>query len=172
MTSRESVVFYKSFYDAIKGLDAENYKKCCNAILEYAFEGKEPIKDSVEYLVFTLVKPQIDKNNTRYENSKKGGNPNFKKGQKNPYYNNQEITKTLPKDNQEITSQLPNVYVYDNVNDNVYVNANVNDNVNVYDNDNVNDIKLTKKIKNKRKPTELEIENMSDEEFIKYLGGE
>lgn len=170
MTSRESIVFYKSFYDAIKGLDAENYKKCCNAILEYAFDGKEPIKDSVEYLVFTLVKPQIDKNNARYENSKKGGNPNFKKGQKNPYYNNQEITKTLPKDNQEITNQLPNVYVYDNVNDNVYVNANVNDNVNVYDND--NDIKLTKKIKNKRKPTELEIENMTDEEFIKYLGGE
>ena len=168
MISRESVVFYKSFYDAIKGLDAENYKKCCNAILEYAFDGKEPIKDSVEYLVFTLVKPQIDKNNVRYENSKKGGNPNFRKGQKNPYYNNQDITKTLPKDNQEITNQLPNVYVYDNV----YDNDNVNDNVNVYDNDNVNDNELNKKIKNKRKPTELEIENMSDEEFIKYLGGE
>ena len=169
MTSRDSIVFYKSFYDAIKGLDAENYKKCCNAILEYAFDGKEPIKDSVEYLVFTLVKPQIDKNNVRYENSKKGGNPNFKKGQKNPYYNNQDTSKTLPKDNQEITNQLPNVYVYDNV----YVNDNDNDNVNVYvnDNDNVNDNKLNKKKNNKKKPTDEEIENMTNEEFIEYLEG-
>lgn len=170
MISRDSIVFYKSFYDAIKGLDAENYKKCCNAILEYAFDGKEPIKDSVEYLVFTLVKPQIDKNNVRYENSKKGGNPNFKKGQKNPYYNNQDTTKTLPKDNQKITNPLPNVYVYDNVNDNVYVNANVNDNVNVYVNDNDNE--LNKKKNNKKKPTDDEINNMTNEEFIKYLGGE
>ena len=172
MTSRDSIVFYKSFYDAIKDLDADMYKKCCNAILEYAFDGKEPDKKSVEYLVFTLVKPQIDKNNARYENSKKGGNPNFKKGHRNPYYDNQKITETLPKDNQEITTPLPNVYVYDNVNDNVYVNDNVN--VYVYDNvnDNDNKIKLNKKKNNKKKPTDEEIENMTNEEFIEYLGGE
>ena len=153
MTSRDSIVFYKSFYDAIKDLDADMYKKCCNAILEYAFDGKEPDKKSVEYLVFTLVKPQIDKNNARYENSKKGGNPNFKKGHRNPYYDNQKITETLPKDNQEITTPLPNVYVYDNVNDND------------------NKIKLNKKKNNKKKPTDEEINKMTNEEFIEYLEG-
>ena len=61
-----------------------------------------------------LCKPQIDANNRRFENGKKGGR------------RNQTETKTEPKQNQTETKTEPNVNV--NVNDNVNVNVNANEN--------------------------------------------
>lgn len=58
----------------------------------------KPIANSI----FTLIKPQLDANNKRYLNSKKGGAP---KGNKNA------------KNNLKTTEGQPNVN--DNVNDNV-----------------------------------------------------
>ena len=87
---RDSFVFYRSFADAIAGLPPEEYKKVMQAIIGYALDGTEPTAGGIEYTVFCLVKPQIDANNKRYDNGKKGGRP--------------------------ITKQEPNVYV--NVNDN------------------------------------------------------
>ena len=71
---RGSMVFYKSFYESIKKLSSKS-QRCdtYEAILEYAFFGRElPTKGMVEAL-FTMAKPQIDANNRRYENGKKGG---------------------------------------------------------------------------------------------------
>lgn len=98
---RDSFVFYRSFADAIAGLPPEEYKKVMQAIIGYALDGTEPTAGGIEYTVFCLVKPQIDANNKRYENGKKGGRP---------------ITKREPSNNQDVTNPQPNVYV--NVNDN------------------------------------------------------
>lgn len=98
---RDSFVFYRSFADAIAGLPPEEYKKVMQAIIGYALDGTEPTAGGIEYTVFCLVKPQIDANNKRYENGKKGGRP---------------ITKQEPNNNQDVTNPQPNVYV--NVNDN------------------------------------------------------
>ena len=98
---RDSFVFYRSFADAIAGLPPEEYKKVMQAIIGYALDGTEPTAGGIEYTVFCLVKPQIDANNKRYENGKKGGRP---------------ITKQEPSNNQDVTNPQPNVYV--NVNDN------------------------------------------------------
>lgn len=73
---RESFVFYRSFYDAIKDLPRDVQGEIYTAIMEYSLYGKEtenlkPIARSV----FTLMKPQIDVNNKRFENGKKGGRP-------------------------------------------------------------------------------------------------
>ena len=109
---RDSFVFYRSFADAIAGLPTEEYKKVMQAIIGYALDGTEPTAGGIEYTVFCLVKPQIDANNKRYENGKKGGRPITKQEPSN----NQDVTKKKPSNNQDVTNPQPNVYV--NVNDN------------------------------------------------------
>ena len=109
---RDSFVFYRSFADAIAGLPPEEYKKVMQAIIGYALDGTEPPAGGIEYTVFCLVKPQIDANNKRYENGKKGGRPITKQETSN----NQDVTKKKPSNNQDVTNPQPNVYV--NVNDN------------------------------------------------------
>lgn len=113
---RESFVFYRSFYDAIKDLPRDVQGEIYTAIMEYSLYGKEtenlkPIARSV----FTLMKPQIDVNNKRFENGKKGGRP---KSEGKPD-GNQNKTNEKPKNNQNETKDEPNV----NVNDNVNVNT-------------------------------------------------
>ena len=89
---KESFIFYKSFYESIKSLDKESQLEIYNAICTYSLYGEEPKEmSSVAKAIFTLIKANIDSANKRYlasvENGKKGGNPNFKKGMSNPYYN-------------------------------------------------------------------------------------
>lgn len=122
---RDSFVFYRSFYTAIKRLSAEEQASTLRAIAEYALDEKEPDGDGIERTVFELVKPQIDANNKRYQNGTKGGRP---KTEQEPNHNqtvtkqepsnNQTITKPEPKVNQTITKPEPNVNDNVNVNDN------------------------------------------------------
>lgn len=117
---RDSFVFYRSFAESVKNLPPEEYKKVMQSILDYALDGKEPERSGIEYTVFCLVKPQIDANNKRYENGRKGGRPKPSDNQeltKVEPNNNQTITKPKPNNNQTVTTPEPNVYV--NVNDNV-----------------------------------------------------
>ncbi len=109
---RESFIFYKSFYESIKELDSDTQSKIYNAIMEYQFNKNEVNLSGVSKSIFTLIKPQLDANNSRYENGKKGGRPK---------------TETKPNQNQTKTKLKPNVNV--NENENVNVNVNVNENV-------------------------------------------
>ena len=122
---RDSFVFYRSFAESVKNLPPEEYKKVMQSILEYALDGKEPEQSGIEYTVFCLVKPQIDANNKRYENGKKGGRPQKTSDNQEKPRNNQTITKPKPNNNQTATTPEPNVYVNDNV------NVNVNDKKNI-----------------------------------------
>lgn len=143
---RDSMVIYRSIYEAMKkAKTAELKAKIIMAIMAYGFDGEEYTDDDPTVsIVFDLVKPQIDANNRRYENGKRGGRPK-KAGQKpnetqeNPENQagylgidekpnqNQTITKPKPNNNQTITKVKPNVHVHDNVHDNVHVNDDVDD---------------------------------------------
>jgi hypothetical protein len=68
--------------------------------------------------VFTLIKPQLDANQKRYEN---GNKPKVK----------QVISKQEAKPKQDVSKVEANVNVNDNVNENVNVNDNENVNANV-----------------------------------------
>lgn len=107
---RESFIFYKSFYESIKELDPQDQVQIYNAIFEYQFNKTEPKLSGVCKSIFTLILPQLEANNKRYENGKKGGRPK------------QKETKIKPKNNQNKTKPKPNVNVNDNVNENVNVN--------------------------------------------------
>lgn len=96
---RESVLFYRSFYEAAKELPDEEFKKVVCAIMDYGLDDIEPEIDGFAKALFTLIKPQIDANNRRYVNGTKGGRkPN----------NNQCEIKTEPKENLNETKTEPN----------------------------------------------------------------
>lgn len=117
---RDSFVFYRSFYEAIKDLPRDVQGEIYTAIMEYSLYGKEtdnlkPITRSV----FTLMKPQIDVNNKRFENGKKGAEYGCKGGR--PRKNGtpekpQENPNETPRKPQNNPKETPNVN--DNVNDN------------------------------------------------------
>ena len=92
---RDAVLFYKSFEEAISMLPDEDQLKAYRAIIRYGLYGEEPNVDGVAGAVYLLAKPQIDANNRRYENGKRGGRP--------------KRTETDPVDNQKITEIKPNV---------------------------------------------------------------
>ncbi len=106
--SRDSFVFYKSFFESIKELDNDTQLQVYNAICEYQFNDNEMNLTGIAKAIFTLIKPQLNANNSRYENGCKGGAP---KGNQN--------AKKQPKNNLETTKKQPN--------DNVNVNDNVNE---------------------------------------------
>ena len=71
---RESFLFYRSFYEAIKCMPPDVQAEIYPAIMEYALLGKQPKNLSeVARGMFLLIKPNIDVNTTRFENAKKGG---------------------------------------------------------------------------------------------------
>lgn len=73
---RDSFIFYRSFYEAIKELSDKETAECMRAICEYALDGKDiVVKGKTAKIVMALIKPQLSANNKRYENGSKGGRP-------------------------------------------------------------------------------------------------
>ena len=71
---RDSFIFYRSFYEAIRELKDDIKLEVFTAITEYALYGKVPEDlKPVEKGMMTLIKPNLDVNTSRYENGKKGG---------------------------------------------------------------------------------------------------
>lgn len=116
----ESMVFYRSFYEALKLLPTDEDKfKALTAMIELGLDGIDNIPDSpASAVVYVMAKPQILANVERRENGGKGGRP--------------KKTKTIGFENKNhrLSNEKPNVN--DNANDNENVNVNVNDNVNDY----------------------------------------
>lgn len=65
---RDSVLFYRSFYDALKNIPPDERLKVYDSIMEYSMYDNEPDLDGVALAIFLLAKPQIDANNKRYAN--------------------------------------------------------------------------------------------------------
>lgn len=114
---RDSFIFYRSFYEAIRELKPEMQAEVYNAIFEYSLNLIEPELTGLPKTIFTLIKPQIEANNRRYLNGKKGGRPSKKETKPKPK-NNQDKTKKKPKNNQDKTKSEPNVNDNDNDNGN------------------------------------------------------
>ena len=129
---RDSVVFYRSFYESIKELEPTGQAEVYNAIFEFALNGTEPQINGMAKAIFTLIKPQIVANNARYFNGLKGGRPqknetddeenggenedeSDRKPEPNPNQNETEMeprqnldkTKVKPSSNLDLTKQKP-----------------------------------------------------------------
>jgi hypothetical protein len=106
---KDSIIIYRSFYEAIKDLPKELQADAWQSIFEYGLNDNQQELTGIVSTVFKLIKPQLDANKKRFENGQKGGRPK---------------TEPKPRHNQDITKVEPNV----NDNVNVNVNNNVNDN--------------------------------------------
>lgn len=133
---KDSFVFYRSFYESTKDLPDESRLRLFDNICELALNSKDiDGLHGIEINIFTLIRPQIEANNQRYENGKKGGRPN---------------KKTIGYEKEKTTGyeiEKPNV--------------NVNENVNVNDNENIKENNT--KEKRFKKPTLSEVEEYCNE---------
>lgn len=67
---RDSTIFYRSFYEAIKTLNDEQANRVYTAIFELSLNNNLVELDGVENTIFTLIRPQIEANNKKYLNGK------------------------------------------------------------------------------------------------------
>lgn len=65
---RESFIFYRSFYDSIKGLGDAEFAECMRFLCEYGLNGAEQTGGTLAEVVLKMAKPQIDANNQRRAN--------------------------------------------------------------------------------------------------------
>ena len=124
---REGFIFYASWMKAIKNLPRDIQGDVLTAIVEYGLYGEttDNLKPITTALL-EMVKPQIDRNNIRFEmakaNGAKGGAP---KGNKNNRFckKAESTTKVQPEYNQSTTEIQPeyNLKVKDKVKDKVKV---------------------------------------------------
>lgn len=77
---RDSILFYRSFYDAVKALPKKHQLAAFESIIEYGLNGVEPDGDGVISAIFALIKPQVDANNRRFINGSKGAEHGVKGG--------------------------------------------------------------------------------------------
>lgn len=75
----DGVVFYPSYYEAIKDLPDQERLGVYDAIMRYGLYGELVEMSSIVKTVFTLVKPNVDSSQNRYRaaksNGSKGGRP-------------------------------------------------------------------------------------------------
>ena len=123
---RDSVVFYRSFAEAIKALPEEEQLFALWAVINYGLNETVPDSGGVATAIYMMAKPQIDANNKRYLNGTKGGRPKTEPEPKN----NLSGTKSKPSNNQTQTKSEPkekeNVNVKEKDNKNTMCNADAN----------------------------------------------
>ena len=100
------MIFYRSFFEAIKELPLDVQGSIYNAIFSYGLDFTEVELTGISKTIWTLIKPQIDANIKRFENGKK---PKTK----------QKESKTEAKDKQEISKTEANNNVNVNENENI-----------------------------------------------------
>lgn len=116
--TRDSFIFYRSFFCAISHCPDKVQLELFRAVVGYALDNVPPCFSECQERPFMAaiwdsIKPQLDANTQRYVNGCKGGAP--KGSHNNPQGRKGKVT------NQELTKNKPNV----NEND----NGNANDNI-------------------------------------------
>jgi hypothetical protein len=83
------MIFYRSFFEAMRGLDHKTKSILYEAIFDYGLNFQEPELTGVAKTIWTLIKPNLDANIRKFENGSKGASHGSKggrptKGQANP----------------------------------------------------------------------------------------
>lgn len=109
--SKSGLVLLPSFMSAAERLPTEAQRwRFIKKLFLYRTEGIpfEPA-DDLEALAWDLIQPSIDASAARHaaaiENGKKGGNPNFERGKRNPYFNASKRN-NITQNNQDIDTDF------------------------------------------------------------------
>jgi hypothetical protein len=114
--SRDSMVIYRSFYDAIKELPEKNQLEILKQIFEFGLDGIESELTGLSKTIWILIKPNLEANRTKWESG-------CKAKQK------QKRSKTEAKPKQERSETEANVDVDVDVDENEDVNDDEKNNV-------------------------------------------
>jgi hypothetical protein len=68
---RDSMIIYRSFYEAIKELPKENQAEVWSAVYELGLNGKTIQLEGISKTIFTLIAPQIEANYKKFVNGSK-----------------------------------------------------------------------------------------------------
>jgi len=120
---KDSIVFYRSFYEAAKPLKDREELQLYRGIFEFGLNHNEIKMGSIPTAMFQLIKPQLEANYKKWESGFKGGRP------ANKASDNHDESIPEPSDNHNGTIPEPNVNVNvnDNDNDNVFITLQLND---------------------------------------------
>jgi hypothetical protein len=116
MKTRDSMVFYRSFFDAIKELPQHNQVEVLRAICDFGFDGIEPDISGISKTVWILIKPNLQANRKKWESGCKAKTK-------------QKVSKPKARNKQEVSKPEANVYVDVDVNEDVNEDKDGNENV-------------------------------------------
>ena len=111
--AKEAFLIYTSFYKPISKLSDKQLGRLFRAVFRYNLGEVFDVEEDIE-MAFEFFKNQFEIDESKYqskvmrdiENGRKGGNPNFRKGQSNPYYR-QGGDGNSPEGGKEITQDNP-----------------------------------------------------------------
>jgi hypothetical protein len=137
-TTRDSFIFYRSFYETISDLNDKQQLQIYKAIAEFSLNDNLINLDGLSKTIFRLIEPQLLANKKRYLNGLKGAEHGLKGGRPKKQDNPEAvkiITPNKPLDNPEITPNItPNKNVNVNVNEECkleLMNDNLNNNISI-----------------------------------------
>jgi hypothetical protein len=110
--TRDSMVIYRSFYDAIKELPEKNQLEILKQIFEFGLDGIESELTGISKTIWILIKPNLEANRTKWESGCKAKKK-------------QSRSKAEAKPKQEASKTEANVYVDVDVDENEDVNVDV-----------------------------------------------
>lgn len=94
MDERGQFTFYRSFWEAVKGLPKKDRLPILESIIEYALDGKAPSGLSQsQSAFFLLVKPNLDSSRKKAANGKQGGSKPKAKGKQTQREREKEVEK-------------------------------------------------------------------------------
>jgi len=134
MEYKDSFIFYRSFYDAMQTLPKDAQCELFNAICQYCFSGLLPKLNGSANGMWVLIKPQLDANNKRFIDGKKGAVHGKKGGRPTKKIKEENPTGVITKNPIPLSPETPVGLNEETPNVNANVNQNENNNVNAKDN--------------------------------------
>ena len=102
---RKQFTWYRSYYDALKELPAEEFRDIVLAVCAYALDGEEPELSGVARAIFTLIRPTLEVGRSKAENRSRAEQTSFSAEQTG---NRPEQTKNKPEQTQNKPEQTGN----------------------------------------------------------------
>lgn len=102
---RKQFTWYRSYYDALKELPAEEFRDIVLAVCAYALDGEEPELSGVARAIFTLIRPTLEVGRSKAENRSRTEQTTISAEQTE---NKPEQTKNKPEQTQNKRKQTDN----------------------------------------------------------------
>lgn len=102
---RKQFTWYRSYYDALKELPAEEFRDIVLAVCAYALDGEEPELSGVARAIFTLIRPTLEVGRSKAENRSRAEQTVLSAEQTG---NKPEQTKNKPEQTQNKRKQTEN----------------------------------------------------------------